>query len=470
MEYYSLSKELKGLYGKPLNELPETQCHYIKSKIMTCFNIKSWDMLSIEERYAASTLWDLLNAPAVLEDGTYREDLDRRIKIIQNTINEWKSKQALSISELDIRENRLTELRSQLDLLQFKFNDFDTGHLLQDTSLLDSKFGERKYIPFNQALKLLSHRLSATEAEMAAWIHFKENNDRLFAFTKGGNLTPPKRFDFDRREGDEGYISHMMSCWFLVDEISNFKPENRFVTGQQLIEYWSCQPRIKVKDFIKYRIDEGNLRDYQPIIECAVACNKGGYSLIETALFLWSDVADIDYEFFDEFPVDVNKLKRNIYPLNILPSIIEEARYIVEADLPSLKSSPLLQKNNNSKQENLIRSEILELEKIQEYISSLNDQLSIYNSYYQLEDISIPITVLDPIVGSVEWRTKIAKLAAEARHNKPGGSREKQNKIREIWLTGKYDNRDICAEEEYQALKMSFSSARKALRNTPDPS
>lgn len=66
-------------------------------------------------------------------------------------------------------------------------------------------------------------------------------------------------------------------------------------------------------------------------------------------------------------------------------------------------------------------------------------------------------------------RTSIARRIANARHDKPGGSREKQQKIREIWASGKFSSRDICAEQECAALEMSFSTARKALRNTPTP-
>ena len=69
-------------------------------------------------------------------------------------------------------------------------------------------------------------------------------------------------------------------------------------------------------------------------------------------------------------------------------------------------------------------------------------------------------------VGSVEWRKQTAKAAADARHNRPGGSRDKQRQIREIWATGKYSTRDLCAEEECAALGMSFAAARRALRNS----
>lgn len=72
-------------------------------------------------------------------------------------------------------------------------------------------------------------------------------------------------------------------------------------------------------------------------------------------------------------------------------------------------------------------------------------------------------------VGSREWRKQNAKAAAHARHSKPGGSRDKQDRIRAAWASGKYTTRDICAEQECAALDMSFAAARKALRNQPDP-
>lgn len=58
---------------------------------------------------------------------------------------------------------------------------------------------------------------------------------------------------------------------------------------------------------------------------------------------------------------------------------------------------------------------------------------------------------------------------AEALHSRPGGNRDKQKQIRELWASGKYSSREICAEQECAALGMSFSSARKALRGTPQP-
>lgn len=72
-------------------------------------------------------------------------------------------------------------------------------------------------------------------------------------------------------------------------------------------------------------------------------------------------------------------------------------------------------------------------------------------------------------VGSAEWRKQTAIAAANARHSRPGGSRAKREQIRQIWASGKYSSRDICAEQESAALGMSFKAARNALVNTPDP-
>ena len=62
-----------------------------------------------------------------------------------------------------------------------------------------------------------------------------------------------------------------------------------------------------------------------------------------------------------------------------------------------------------------------------------------------------------------------ARKAAEVRHAKSGGSLDKKNAIQAAWASGKYSNRDLCAEQECAGLNVAFGTARKALRNTPEP-
>lgn len=65
--------------------------------------------------------------------------------------------------------------------------------------------------------------------------------------------------------------------------------------------------------------------------------------------------------------------------------------------------------------------------------------------------------------------SEMGKRAADAKHDGPNGKRSAKERIREIWASGKYSSRDLCAEEECAALDISFSTARKALIGTTDP-
>jgi hypothetical protein len=85
----------------------------------------------------------------------------------------------------------------------------------------------------------------------------------------------------------------------------------------------------------------------------------------------------------------------------------------------------------------------------------------------QLLEFGLAITT--ELVASATAATERARVAANRRHDLPGGAREKQRLVREAWASGKYTSRERCAEEEAAALGMSFAAARKALRNTPDP-
>lgn len=69
-----------------------------------------------------------------------------------------------------------------------------------------------------------------------------------------------------------------------------------------------------------------------------------------------------------------------------------------------------------------------------------------------------------------EMASAAGKANVEKRHNAKDGAHEKREAIRAAWASGKYSSRDICADEECAALGMSYSTARKALRNTPEPS
>ncbi len=79
------------------------------------------------------------------------------------------------------------------------------------------------------------------------------------------------------------------------------------------------------------------------------------------------------------------------------------------------------------------------------------------------------VAIYSQVLAKEIMASKRGKIAADALHSKPGGSRDKRQAIIAIWATGKYSSRDVCAEEECGHLQISFSAARRALRNTPNP-
>lgn len=80
---------------------------------------------------------------------------------------------------------------------------------------------------------------------------------------------------------------------------------------------------------------------------------------------------------------------------------------------------------------------------------------------------SVPLIVKNEIKKEASRR---GKTSADKGHAQKGGSRDKQSKMREIFATGKYkNNRDKCALSEWENVGMAYSTARKALIGTPDP-
>ncbi len=71
--------------------------------------------------------------------------------------------------------------------------------------------------------------------------------------------------------------------------------------------------------------------------------------------------------------------------------------------------------------------------------------------------------------GSPDWWSERGRAAANARHDLPGGARDLKEQMLNIWASGKYSTKNNCAEQECDALGLSFKAARNALINAPTP-
>ncbi len=241
---------------------------------------------------------------------------------------------------------------------------------------------QKNYSSYPKAIHLLTQKLSATPEELALWIWLGPERELggIAAYTHANELEPPPRFYFILEEYGYpfDYVKPLAGCWFLEQDVVNFQPADRYLTGKQLRERW--KDRLDEFDaFIEAKILASQLTDLHPILGgvYGVSVPDGEPPTLDVALFGLSEIET----------VELNELNFDTH---------------------------LKQPNH-------------------------------------------------PQLGTSEWRKQNASKAASALHDKPGGSRDKQQQIRDIWAKGRYSTRDICAEQECAALNMSFSAARKAL-------
>ncbi|SEN91389.1 hypothetical protein SAMN05216404_108121 [Nitrosospira multiformis] len=155
------------------------------------------------------------------------------------------------------------------------------------------------YIPYAKAMRLLAERIGATPEEMAAWIFYGPELGGLRAYEHAHEFADPWVFSYAVRTHpriSEDYVSPLMNLWFLKEEIINFYPSERYITGKKLIEEWSKQPGIEPKVYIMAKIRESRLTGFHPICGITGAgCSLLGVDpRIETAFFPVSEIEEIE--------------------------------------------------------------------------------------------------------------------------------------------------------------------------------
>jgi hypothetical protein len=110
-------------------------------------------------------------------------------------------------------------------------------------------------------------------------------------------------------------------------------------------------------------------------------------------------------------------------------------------------------------------------EKISEMIHSEDEGLDSIQEILNMQPVNA-LTLVHLVRLERENAAKLelklrAQKGAEAHHRE---HRNNAEKMRAIWAEGKYTSRDRCAIEECEALGMSYDTARRALRRTPQPS
>ncbi len=170
------------------------------------------------------------------------------------------------------------------------------------------------YIAYPKALGLLANRLDAKPEEIAAWVWFGAEDSGLDAYINANELAPPPRFYYgDLNSVDFDYLSPLIACWFLEQDIVNFKPTDRYITGEALIKRWEDIPGIQPEAFIQAKIEESRLADFHPIFGLTQgSITDELFPPLETGLFSLSNIMQIEAE--DFCTTQLAELEKNKIP------------------------------------------------------------------------------------------------------------------------------------------------------------
>ena len=462
----SLTLALEAWFATPLGDMPDLIRHRVEDE----FAPMPWDQLSADQRRTVTLQLDYQHDPATEQDRQFWWDHYQRQDELKAQVAQWESAAAPTAGELVLRETRLKEL--QQELARTKAQERQArGDYYPERKPLDgasetspvSQGSPVVYVAYPRAMTQLRKRIDATPEELAAWIWIGPKDGGIAAYVNANDLDPPPRFYFGLGNGkgdDHDYVSPLMACWFREDEIAAFIPADRYITGAALIKRWCERPGLRAEAWVRAKIQESRLSDLHPIygFTQGTSGRDTDYPPLAGGLFKLSEVQEIEAEDFADDHVQSTAAEHSA------PAVDGEA----------LSIDPVITAGSEAGRATLSLPNVATgllpdpVEKKPEHV----DQVSMSADSIQVvsnETGTVPHPQSELQVGSPEWRKRNARAAANAMHDKPGGSRDKQSQIRAAWESGKYSDRDTCAEQECAALDMPYSTARKALRNTPEP-
>lgn len=440
----SLTLAFEGWFDVPACDLPDA----LRQRVEQEFSPMPWDELSAEQRRSVAFDLDCQHDPATVQDRQFWWDFFDRMGTLKEQIAQWEAVATPTAGDLALRETRLRDLRQELARMELQKRQASGDCYPEHEPISDaseksssSQGGPVKYVAYPKAMAHLRKRLDATPEELTAWIWTGPKDGGIAAYVNANELDPPPRFRFALGSGkgdDHDYVSPLMACWFREDEIARFSPTHRYITGEALMTRWAGRPGMRADAWIRAKIRESRLSDLHPLYGGTQGTWPEDESLppMTTGLFRLSDVEAIEEEDFADDTAPGNTDADSVRPKEGLAGSVGAGvapSSVAGAPSPSLRDR---------------RADV----------PSLPPNEGGVGVTAELE------------VGSREWRKRNAQAAANAMHDRPGGSRDKQRQIREAWASGKYSSRDTCAEQECAALGIPYSTARRALNNTPEPS
>lgn len=262
-KFVRLETVLKPWLDTPLAGLPAD----IRSRISEELFPLPWDLLSPYQREEAALQWDAMHDPQSERARELSWELVVRKDQLEAELAECQKLSPSPGRDKLQQDNYVAKLQSQLQRTNWLLEHAPLVSPPQaSTPVASPAYGvQTGYLSFPTAMERLHTRLGATRDELAGWIFKGPEDGGIAAYRNPNESDPPPRFFFDISLGDD-YLAPLMSCWFVENDIEDFEPQDRFITGAALIERWGQQANIQAESFIRAKVAESRLLEIHPIL------------------------------------------------------------------------------------------------------------------------------------------------------------------------------------------------------------
>lgn len=312
--FISLSVALEDWFDKSLSEIPKEK----RSLIEQAFTPMPWNDLSPEQRHDIAYQLDYQFDPENTRNRQYWEDFFWKMEAIEDQIKDWDKAATPTAQDIAQKEALLRELRNKLTIMKAQYkhahNTYDPRKKQHGNEKKKSptQMPNDQYISYPNAMLLLVEKWNATPEELAAWVYRGEIDGGLTAYIGEDKSNTLQKFCYEYFSDNDDYLAPLMACWFKKNDITNFSPTERYLTGKELIDRWGNQSYISPVDFIRAKINESRLLDMHPTMG-VTQWNKSGSAAVngEKALFTLSNVIEIETKDFGGVIADNSAVKIN---------------------------------------------------------------------------------------------------------------------------------------------------------------
>ncbi len=130
-----------------------------------------------------------------------------------------------------------------------------------------------EYVHYLRARSMLEKRLGATPQEIGMWTSFGKELHGKPAGGINGYLDPdlyagrPRRFRFkDPIAEDFDYLSQLMACYYRLDDLEHFQPQDRYLTYEAVVRRFRrfCSQEEAIA-LLRTKVMDGELDSFHPI-------------------------------------------------------------------------------------------------------------------------------------------------------------------------------------------------------------